>query len=99
MSAATLQILDPEGRLVGPDGVIRIGYAGQNGHGYTAIGALMRQRGLIGSVIAALTALMTSAASSFTLSLASGTTCEARNRPFVSCRETRSFAAIDGSAV
>ena len=37
------------GRLIGPDGeVIRIGYAGQNGHGYTAIGAPMRQRGLIG---------------------------------------------------
>ena len=28
--------------------VIRIGYAGQNGHGYTGIGALMRERGLIG---------------------------------------------------
>lgn len=37
------------GRLVSPQGeVIRIGYAGQNGHGYTGIGALMRQRGLIG---------------------------------------------------
>lgn len=37
------------GRLISPEGeVIRIGYAGQNGHGYTAIGAVMRQRGLIG---------------------------------------------------
>ncbi len=37
------------GRLISPEGeVIRIGYAGQNGHGYTAIGALMRERGLIG---------------------------------------------------
>jgi membrane-bound lytic murein transglycosylase A len=37
------------GRLVTPQGeVIRIGYAGQNGHGYTGIGALMRERGLIG---------------------------------------------------
>ncbi len=37
------------GRLKSPEGeVIRIGYAGQNGHGYTAIGALMRERGLIG---------------------------------------------------
>jgi membrane-bound lytic murein transglycosylase A len=37
------------GRLVTPAGeVIRIGYAGQNGHGYTGIGALMRTRGLIG---------------------------------------------------
>jgi membrane-bound lytic murein transglycosylase A len=38
------------GRLRGPDGtVVRIGYAGQNGHPYTGIGGLMRQRGLIGS--------------------------------------------------
>ncbi|MGB3166107.1 MAG: MltA domain-containing protein [Alteraurantiacibacter sp.] len=37
------------GRLVTDSGeVIRIGYANQNGHGYTGIGALMRQRGLIG---------------------------------------------------
>ena len=37
------------GRLITPEGeVIRIGYAGQNGHGYTAIGGIMRQRGLIG---------------------------------------------------
>ena len=32
-----------------PDGSrMRIGYAGQNGRGYTAIGALMRERGLLG---------------------------------------------------
>lgn len=37
------------GRLRAPDGeVIRIGYAGQNGRGYTAIGALLRERGLLG---------------------------------------------------
>ena len=37
------------GRLVAPDGsVMRIGYAGQNGRDYTAIGATMRQQGLIG---------------------------------------------------
>jgi membrane-bound lytic murein transglycosylase A len=37
------------GRLRSPEGeIIRIGYAGQNGHGYTAIGGIMRQRGLIG---------------------------------------------------
>ncbi len=37
------------GRLRTPEGeVIRIGYAGQNGGGYTAIGGIMRQRGLIG---------------------------------------------------
>ena len=37
------------GRLKTPEGeVIRIGYAGQNGAGYTAIGGIMRQRGLIG---------------------------------------------------
>lgn len=37
------------GRLVGPDGqVMRIGYAGQNGLPYTAIGALIRARGLLG---------------------------------------------------
>jgi membrane-bound lytic murein transglycosylase A len=37
------------GRLKSPEGeVIRIGYAGQNGRGYTAIGGIMRQRGLIG---------------------------------------------------
>ena len=36
------------GRLRLPDGrVMRIGYAGQNGHDYTGIGALMRQRGLL----------------------------------------------------
>lgn len=38
------------GRLRAPDGsVMRIGYAGQNGQPYTGIGALMRERGLIGS--------------------------------------------------
>jgi membrane-bound lytic murein transglycosylase A len=38
------------GRLIGPDGtVLRIGYAGQNGHPYTGIGGVMRQRGLLGS--------------------------------------------------
>ncbi|WP_419956698.1 murein transglycosylase A [Novosphingobium rhizovicinum] len=37
------------GRIRLPDGaVMRIGYAGQNGHAYTGIGALMRERGLIG---------------------------------------------------
>lgn len=37
------------GRLVDPLGeVIRIGYAGQNGRDYVAIGSLMRQRGLLG---------------------------------------------------
>lgn len=36
------------GRLRLPDGgVMRIGYAGQNGRAYTGIGALMRDRGLI----------------------------------------------------
>jgi membrane-bound lytic murein transglycosylase A len=38
------------GRLRAPDGsVMRIGYAGQNGRGYTGIGAVMRERGLLGS--------------------------------------------------
>jgi len=38
------------GRLLTPEGeVMRIGYAGQNGHGYTGIGGLMRERGLLGS--------------------------------------------------
>jgi len=38
------------GRLRAPDGsVIRIGYAGQNGHPYTGIGGVMRQRGLLGT--------------------------------------------------
>ena len=38
------------GRLKAPDGtVIRIGYAGQNGLGYTGIGSVMRGQGLIGS--------------------------------------------------
>lgn len=38
------------GRLRAPDGsVIRIGYAGQNGHAYTGIGGVMRQRGLLGT--------------------------------------------------
>ncbi len=37
------------GRLRLPDGsVMRIGYAGQNGRDYTGIGALMRDRGLVG---------------------------------------------------
>ena len=37
------------GRLRAPDGtVMRIGYAGQNGLPYTGIGAVMRQRALIG---------------------------------------------------
>lgn len=36
------------GRLRQPDGsIIRIGYASQNGRDYTAIGALMRERGLL----------------------------------------------------
>jgi membrane-bound lytic murein transglycosylase A len=38
------------GRLRAPDGtVMRIGYAGQNGRDYTGIGAVMRERGLVGS--------------------------------------------------
>lgn len=38
------------GRLRTPDGsLIRIGFAGQNGHPYTGIGSVMRERGLIGS--------------------------------------------------
>lgn len=37
------------GRLRAPDGsVMRIGYAGQSGRAYTAIGKLMRERGLLG---------------------------------------------------
>jgi membrane-bound lytic murein transglycosylase A len=37
------------GILRAPDGsIMRIGYAGQNGRGYTAIGRPMRERGLIG---------------------------------------------------
>ena len=37
------------GRLRLDDGsVLRIGYAGQNGHGYTGIGGVMRERGLLG---------------------------------------------------
>jgi len=37
------------GRLRAPDGsVIRLGYAGQNGHSYTGIGGVMRERGLVG---------------------------------------------------
>ena len=37
------------GRLVAPDGsVMRIGYAGQSGRSYVAIGRLMRDRGLLG---------------------------------------------------
>ncbi len=37
------------GRLRTPEGdVIRIGYAGQNGRGYTGIGSVMRERGLLG---------------------------------------------------
>ncbi|MFK7840807.1 MAG: murein transglycosylase A [Sphingorhabdus sp.] len=36
------------GRLAMPDGsVMRIGYAGQNGHDYTGIGRVMRERGLL----------------------------------------------------
>ena len=38
------------GRLRGPDGTImHIGYAGQNGHAYTGIGGVMRDRGLLGA--------------------------------------------------
>lgn len=37
------------GRLRTPEGeVIRIGYAGQNGRGYTSVGKLMRERDLLG---------------------------------------------------
>lgn len=37
------------GRLIAPDGsVMRIGYAGQNGREYVAIGSVMRERGLLG---------------------------------------------------
>lgn len=40
------------GRIRLPDGgVMRIGYAGQNGHAYVAIGRLMRERGLIESPV------------------------------------------------
>ncbi|QIG53865.1 murein transglycosylase A [Altererythrobacter sp. BO-6] len=38
------------GRLKAPDGeVIRIGYAGQNGHEYVAIGRVLRERGHLGN--------------------------------------------------
>ncbi len=38
------------GRLRAPDGsVLRIGYAGVNGHPYTGIGSVLRQRGQVGS--------------------------------------------------
>lgn len=38
------------GRLRAPDGsILRIGFAGQNGHPYTGIGGVMRERGLLGS--------------------------------------------------
>ncbi|OYW45745.1 MAG: hypothetical protein B7Z08_01770 [Sphingomonadales bacterium 32-68-7] len=38
------------GRLLTPEGeVIRIGYAGQNGREYLAVGSVMRERGLLGS--------------------------------------------------
>ncbi|MEE1878015.1 murein transglycosylase A [Altererythrobacter litoralis] len=38
------------GRLHTPDGeVIRIGYAGQNGHGYVAIGRVLREQGHLGN--------------------------------------------------
>lgn len=38
------------GLLRQPDGtVMRIGYAGQNGHAYTGIGGIMRERGLLGT--------------------------------------------------
>jgi membrane-bound lytic murein transglycosylase A len=38
------------GRLRAPDGgVMRLGYAGQNGSPYTGIGGVMRDRGLVGS--------------------------------------------------
>ena len=37
------------GRLRSPEGdILRLGYAGQNGREYTALGAVMKQRGLIG---------------------------------------------------
>ncbi|MDJ0979307.1 MAG: murein transglycosylase A [Erythrobacter sp.] len=37
------------GRIRTPEGeVINIGYAGQNGRGYTSVGKLMRERGLLG---------------------------------------------------
>ena len=37
------------GRVRTPEGdIIRIGYAGQNGHSYTGIGGVMRERGLLG---------------------------------------------------
>lgn len=38
------------GRLIAPDGsVMHVGYAGQNGHAYTGIGGVMRDRGLLGT--------------------------------------------------
>lgn len=47
------------GRLRLPDGgVMRIGYAGQNGRGYTGIGKLMRDRGLLGPGQASMQGIM-----------------------------------------
>ncbi|MFA7586118.1 MAG: MltA domain-containing protein [Novosphingobium sp.] len=38
------------GRLRAPDGsIMRLGYAGQNGHAYTGIGGVLRERGIVGS--------------------------------------------------
>jgi membrane-bound lytic murein transglycosylase A len=40
------------GQLLLPDGsIVRIGYAGQNGRDYIAIGGLLRQRGLLGGPV------------------------------------------------
>jgi len=48
------------GRLRLPDGgVMRIGYAGQNGRDYTGIGKLMRDRGLLGPGQASMQGIMT----------------------------------------
>lgn len=48
------------GRLHLPDGgVMRIGYAGQNGRDYTGIGKLMRDRGLLGPGQASMQGIMT----------------------------------------
>ena len=72
------------GRLRLPDGgVMRIGYAGQNGRDYTGIGKLMRDRGLLGPGQASMQGIM----AYLRQHPAEGRAIMRENKSFVFCKE------------
>ncbi len=85
------------GRLRTPEGeVIRIGYAGQNGHAYTGIGGLMRERGLLGEGPGQYAGSMQGIMQYLREQPAAGRALMRENRSWVFFRELTGATARDG---